>query len=512
MPRRRSEEFKPLYFSTTIRNPERMRGFLEALRPFDGSILTDDLAVTIEGELIREGLYRPTQVAKEIKAAWKDSVPLSDEQVATVIKDNPQDHKEAGFSKGWPSRFQTHFGLIRTFGFVWYQIGEAIKFSELGHLYIEKDPLAIDGYKYDDELAFLSSFVSYQRKNPFIRVRNDNKPLILLLKTIQHLEAVPDNKTPGISRQELPFFNAWTDSDHEALANYILDFRSNYGLTPSAEIVYEKCEQILGGWHAKPTLATITKDQPDDILRKFRLTGLFSLRGHGRFVSVNGEKQELIKYVIDNHSKINDFTSEREYWDYVSSVDQNLLKLALKAAEQVQDPVLRDARLSSWVSHYGLERIKSELIGLSKNKASADELMRLIPGPLRLEFLASMLLKSHHSSATVVGNYKSDDEGVPVSTAPGGKVDIEMYAGNDSVWLLEVTLITGRAQVTTEMVPISRHYKDFQDKHKTVSMAFVAPRIHDDAVRYSKFIQHDEQMNISTLSIEELIGQVDTFV
>jgi hypothetical protein len=488
-----------------------MRGFLEALKPFDGMTLTDDLATAIEADLVRHGLYRPTSVSIAVKDAWKDSVPLTDEQVTTVMEDNPQNHKEAGFSKGWPSRFQTHFGLIRTFGFVWYQIDEKIKFSDLGNLYIERDLAAVDGYKYDDELAFLSSFVRYQRKNPFIRVRNDNKPLILLLKTIQHLEAFPGNTTPGISRQELPFFNAWTDSNHEALAAYILEFRSKNGLNPSAEIVYEKCEEILGGWHAQPKLATITRDQPDDILRKLRLTGLFSLRGHGRFVSVNSEKKELINYVIDNHSIINEFKSEREYWDYVSSVDQNLIELALKAAEQVQDPVLRDARLSSWVSHYGLEQIKLELIALSKNKASTDELMRLIPNPLRLEFLASMLLKSHHSAATVVGNYKSDDEGVPVSTAPGGKVDIEMYIGNDSVWLLEVTLITGRAQVTTEMVPISRHYSDFQDKHESVAMAFVAPRIHDDAIRYSKFIQQDEQMNISTLSIQDFIDQVHSF-
>jgi hypothetical protein len=61
------------------------------------------------------------------------------------------------------------------------------------------------------------------------------------------------------------------------------------------------------------------------------------------------------------------------------------------------------------------------------------------------------------------------------------------------------------------MVPISRHYSDFQDKHESVAMAFVAPRIHDDAIRYSKFIQQDEQMNISTLSIQDFIDQVHSF-
>jgi hypothetical protein len=114
-----------------------------------------------------------------------------------------------------------------------------------------------------------------------------------------------------------------------------------------------------------------------------------------------------------------------------------------------------------------------------------------------------MLIKGSDGNATVVGNYKSDDQGVPISTAPGGKVDIEVYRTGDEVLLLEVTMITGRAQVTTEMVPISRHYAEFQSKYSLVSMKFVAPRIHDDAARYARFIKHDEQMDIETLSIEE---------
>ena len=76
MPRQRSPEYKPLYFSTTLRNPERMRGFLEALKPFDGQVLTDELTVGIEGELIRRGLYRPLRVSAEVKNAWQDGVAL----------------------------------------------------------------------------------------------------------------------------------------------------------------------------------------------------------------------------------------------------------------------------------------------------------------------------------------------------------------------------------------------------------------------------------------------------
>lgn len=54
-------EFKPLLYTTTLRNPLRLKSFLWLLKKFDGQQLTNDLATKICGELIRYGLYRPTR-------------------------------------------------------------------------------------------------------------------------------------------------------------------------------------------------------------------------------------------------------------------------------------------------------------------------------------------------------------------------------------------------------------------------------------------------------------------
>ena len=48
------------------------------------------------------------------------------------MENNPQNHKEAGFEKGWASRFATYFDFAKELGFVYYWIGENIKFSEIG--------------------------------------------------------------------------------------------------------------------------------------------------------------------------------------------------------------------------------------------------------------------------------------------------------------------------------------------------------------------------------------------
>lgn len=43
MPRERAAEYKPLSFSTTMRNPTRIAGFLNCILPFEGKILTNEI-------------------------------------------------------------------------------------------------------------------------------------------------------------------------------------------------------------------------------------------------------------------------------------------------------------------------------------------------------------------------------------------------------------------------------------------------------------------------------------
>ena len=53
---KRKSKYKPLLFTTTIRNPERLKWFLSVLKEHDGQILDDKLAEKIAGEIIRIGL------------------------------------------------------------------------------------------------------------------------------------------------------------------------------------------------------------------------------------------------------------------------------------------------------------------------------------------------------------------------------------------------------------------------------------------------------------------------
>ena len=112
----RKSEYKPLLFTTTVRNPQRLKALLWILKKFDGQILSDDLATKIVAEIIRYGLYRPKNKTITIKEKWLSTPQgefadyiLTDDEVCYMLEHNPQNHKEAGFAKGFPSRFATFY-------------------------------------------------------------------------------------------------------------------------------------------------------------------------------------------------------------------------------------------------------------------------------------------------------------------------------------------------------------------------------------------------------------------
>ena len=67
----RKLEYKPLLYTTTIRNPERYKDFIFLLKKFDGQILTAEVVEKIEREAFKCGLYRPVKrIPKSAKEKW----------------------------------------------------------------------------------------------------------------------------------------------------------------------------------------------------------------------------------------------------------------------------------------------------------------------------------------------------------------------------------------------------------------------------------------------------------
>lgn len=517
-------EYKPLLYTTTMRNPGRLKQMLYVLNKYDGQILTDELATDIVAECIRYGIYRPTKQTSAIKEKWRTTskgnfsrLLLTPREVDYLIRNNPQQHKEAGFAKGYPSRFATIFDLCKELGLVFFKIGEPIFISELGHHLIdslevlsEGDSLIVEEVhpEYETEV-FLQAFAKSQRKNPFVRVLNDNVPLILLLETIKLLNADADFNGAGISRKELPLLIFWKDNNAQALYSRIKRLRQEHRYNPSDEVILDICiDEIMGGDYKQFDAKSIMHDYPDEFIRKMRMTGLISLRGAGRFIDINHNEDEKVDYVLANYSKYPTFTDERAYFDYMAKIDSNLF--AIKAVEVTASQ--SEELLLNWVNEFKWETIKEELNILAKRNSSKDDVLRILAAPTRLEFLTALAIKSKLPHVRDIPNYATDDTGLPTSTAGGGIGDIECIEQPNGI-LVEVTMAEGRTQTMMEIWPIERHLIEFKEKYTENSQSiFVAPSIYPDSQRQIDWVkdQSNGKNVIRPYKIKDFVSFLET--
>lgn len=499
--KRRSSEYKPLLFTTTLRNPERLKWFLGVLKNYDGQLLTNELAEEIAGELIRIGLYKPTKLTDTIKMKLKPKEPLTDKEVLTILRDNPQSHKEAGFNKGWPSRFDTWFKIAKELGFVFYRMGEEIRFSEIGLKLVDNE------HPEFEQQAFLNAFVKYQSNNPFRRVLNENVPLILLLEVIKKSNADKDFNDAGISKLELPLIIFWKDNNAEKLYLRIKQLRRDFGYSPSWEVVSEICrDEIMQGKDIVRDDKSIMVDYPDEFIRKMRLTGLISLRGGGRFVDINKNEQAKVDYVISTYSKYKKYDTEEKYFGFISTVDGNLVSVVTKPITAEE----QDRYLKKWIGVYSWGTIRTEMLNLAGKHLTKDEILKYLSNPVRLEFLTALAIKSKFPDVKVISNYPVDDEGIPTSTAGGvgNTGDIECYENVNGI-LVEVTMSEGRTQTMMEVWPIARHLQEFKKRTKNSMCYFVAPSIFTDSIRQIEYLKEKDNLFISPKTIREFLEHLD---
>ena len=439
--RSRKAESKPLSFSTTMRNPNRIVSFLNCLLPYENKILTHDVIMKVVHNAIKEKLYTPVIVNRTPDLAYilkNDDEKYSDIQIDFIIEMSPQKHKEAGFEYGWDSRFDTIFKLPMEFGFVQYAMGEPIRISTTGHMLID----ALNEEESNEEkiqMVFLNSMMKYQSNNPYRKNANSNVPLILLLQVLKMLKEDTEENGAGV-------------------------------------------------------------------FRKMRTTGIISLRGNGRFIDYNAWEIEKIDYILENYSEYKSFESKDEYFDYIGAIDTTVISMENAVPADTTD--LRRATLKRFASEYSKEVIYSELHKVCTKTASTDYMLKLLPGPVRLEFLTSIAMVQNFENLDVTPNYTIDDEGLPTNTASGGKADIVCF-DKEYQSLVEVTLMCGRQdQVNNEIVPIRRHLLEEKKNQENTFSVFVAPTIHEDTKQIAGWYKFKEGLDIVTYAIDEFVDKI----
>ncbi|WP_312701874.1 AlwI family type II restriction endonuclease [Sedimentibacter sp.] len=502
---------KPLSFSTTMRSPNRIADFLNCILPFEGRTLTNELIMEIVKRIIGQRLYTPYYVnrtprIKSVVIESDENIP--GEMIDEIIRNSPQNHKEAGFDKGWPSRFDTWYKLPMEFGYVAYSIGQPLRISQTGHMLIDAvNEIPVNENKI--QAVLLNSMMKYQVNNPFRKNSNNNIPLVLLLQVINLLKNDPEENDAGVFRKELSLFICWPNNDYRALYNRIKRLRESHRFNYSDEYMYDICLELLGATDEDRNrfkMSQICGELVDEYIRKMRSTGIISFRGNGRFLDFNMFEIEKINYILENYNVYTIYTNKQEYFNYMGAIDENILNIERVETTDVDE--IRMNTLMRFARDYTRDSIANELTILGMRRDSRDGVLRYIPETTRLEFLTSIALIQNFEGLDVRPNYIIDDEGLPTSTALGGMADIVCYdVEYDS--LVEVSLMNGRQQVNNEMLPITRHVKDAKENNENTFAVFVAPSIHDDVRRYTRWIKADEEIDIIAYDIETFIATLN---
>ena len=522
--------YKPLSFTTTVRNPARFKYFLKVLEKFNGRKLTNDLAKEIEVNLVKEKIYYPLNSYRQfshLREKYKSTDPLSIQEAWELVNaQNQAGHPERGFEPGWASRFDTHYMMPKKLGLVYYSppniLEQEIKITELGNKLLNEaklenipDPQNVNDVSEIEQSIFAHCFTKYQRKNPFTAELNHNNPLSLLIRVIKLLNEDPNTLTDaGLSVKEIPIFCIWRNNDEVSLFETIKNFRESHGLNPSDEIVLDKVWEINEGRYNSFQNTTTMNQLPDEFIRKMRITGLFTLRGAGRFLDINKNRSEICEYIIKNYSKIQDYELHNsedvdKYFNYTSKIDDKFLSTQNFIHQNTDD-----SQINFWANEFGWEIIKSELKILKNRGDSRNPILRIIPGPTRLEFLTTLAIKLKCNSYIVKPNYIVDDQGLPTSHAPGNGADIECFK-DDKITLTEVTLHTsGHQQSINEVPKIHRHVLSKREEfpQKEVNAVYISPIMHQDGILVSRLMSEDRYENVSIYpsNIEQFIEKIET--
>lgn len=510
--------------TTTVRNPERLRDFLIALKPLEKKIWDSSTQELYQRLLIKNRLYGfgKTQFYNGLTKNIVDLINNTDKDINdSTINEIIKLKNYADFAM----RGRQSINPLTKFGFVIIDNG-AVKITDLGKKLIANEKDAGD--------VFLKSFIKWQIPNPANNDFSDNGdynvvPFVATLKLISEvnkIEATRDKNQVGISKREFSLFapSLVRYIDIQKYAEEIIKFRDlQTGKTKQERknVRDNYRRQFATNFLNTNSQVEINKllknlqDYGDNAIRYFRLTKFIRIRGNGFFVDLEPNRHTEIEALFESEFyKPKSFIDKDEYITYMSDDSlpmlpwhkkdklieiindvyedivelQNNLLLSVDSKKNIG--VMSENELTSYIDDLREIRkdlqekdnhIKSQPISsITQYIEQFENIFELENRALMLENISTMGLHALNDAKEIRPNYPVGDDNEPTSTAPGGMADIECFYDNFNM-ICEVTMLSGRDQWFNEGQPVMRHLRDFENKHDNAYCIFIAPTIHADS-------------------------------
>jgi len=394
---------------------------------------------------------------------------------------------------------------------------------------------------YDIGFIFFKSLLKLQFPNPWSDDFSEKHGfnIIPFIATLRLLKDLNDrSKVKGLSKEEFCLFiptliNA--EQINEQIKN-ILIYRKIRGEANKRKFIIKFLQEFYGYESSNIPEKKIKNllDYGDNTMRYFRLTRYFKIEADplGYYWRIDleptrmSEIEQLLSIYDGTAFKFKDVS---DYLDYISDINKptlpweelgnlrniaiNIYKLISETLEKEKVPLPQEEKKVletdiSALDKTSLEKHISDLREINRklqlyikkkqligNIDKINEIIKILEDhkllkeiePEIFEKIITEALKIINDELLIKPNYPMDDEGEPLTHAPGNKPDIECYYETFKA-ICEVTLNTSNLQWVQEGQPVMRHLREFENQHKfedKIFCIFVAPRIHKDT--YSQF-------------------------
>lgn len=542
--------------STTIREAERIMGFLRTAAEIDGEEWTTVTQAKYQILLVknRQYLNDPDNTQSFNKLSPESCRLLKDKSIVMTYEQAAEIIKQKQYEGGPEMRGRQSMSPLYKLGLV-YKVKGKITVTDVGHKLLRGD------INFGDFM--LDSLLKFQYPNPYENGYNtwNTKPFINTLRLIKRVNQICEDNglTPrGISKIEFGIFVLSLKSyeDIDFVAEKILEFRTKY-----RSIKDDKEKEAFRKQYVEEYLSDFknpvnnTLEYTDNMIRYIRLTKYIYIRGKYSNIYIDLEPRRMteINAILENDNGASVKYTKEEWRSYMGTY--GTYKLPFETIEKLKEildniqneiqeiqsrlgmqptPKIECTEIEQYKKQISLLReYRTALQNLEikvdyhNNISKIDEAITALIDirnhnkaklvkkySIELEKWTNIALNIINDSIKIKPNAPVGDDNEPTYTAPSGVADIEcFYESFDAI--CEVTTLVSRDQWYNEGQPVMRHLRNFEgNSNKPCYCLFVAPSLHADTVNtfYTavKYEYEGERQKIVPITINQLVSLLET--
>lgn len=541
--------------STTVREAERIIGFLKTAQELEGQAWTNENQEKFQILLIKNRLYLcdpdNSQIYnnlnnKQCELLKNKEIKMSFSQAEDIFYS--KDYREP------PMRGRQSMSPLVKLGLV-FMVPKDDN-SRVKYITISSVGKKLCNNEISFEDFMLDCLLKYQYPNPLESSYRDwnTKPFINTLRLIKRVNELCEENNmsaKGITKTEFGIFCLSMKSfqDVDSVAKTIIEFRKNLISIPN-----DQQENFINNFTKEYLKNFVSpehniKEYTDNMIRYIRLTKYIYIRGKynntyidlepRRMTEINSiletdngsaknySRDQWIDYMGTYNSYIKPFETPEKLITIQNEITQEIYELEMQLGikhKTINIPLndlkeeiekLRNYRteLQNLVLkqeyHQHTEKINEAVNSLNDiithNRANLAKKYSI-----ELEKWTNVALNIINDAEEIHPNAPVGDDNEPIYTAPSGVADIECIY-NNFVSICEVTTLTNRDQWFNEGQPVMRHLRNYENSHldKPGYCLFVAPSIHVDTINTFfmavKYEYEGKSQKIIPITISQMI-------